>query len=100
MNELHTFQDSKKNFTFTVKGEFLTKCPNPEEYDSYDLITKFGLPAYIHNPSGPAVHLHHLGPEGLEYWINGKQLSKEEGAKIAHDHNFNNKLHNEILNNE
>jgi hypothetical protein len=91
MNELETFKTSDGRFQFTVKGTFLHKCwEHPSQYDAYDLNSKFHLSEYLHNPSGPAIV--HLGSGQVEYWLNGKKLTDEEGAKISHDYKFNNKL--------
>lgn len=38
---------SQDGHSFTVKGEFLIRCPNPEEYFAYDLINTWNLIYYV-----------------------------------------------------
>ena len=94
MNELFSFKTADGRFQFTVKGEFVRRCHNPNEYDSYDLMNQFYLSDFLHNPAGPAII--HLGSNIVEYWLNGKKLNDEEGKKISHDYNFNNKLMSDL----
>jgi hypothetical protein len=94
MSETHTFVEADKKWQFTVKSEFLKQCATPTEYQTYDLMTKFKLNQYLHNPSGPA--LRRFKDNYMQYWIDGKLLSKEEGERIEHNYNFNNKLLSEI----
>lgn len=94
MNELFTFETNDKRFKFTVKAEFRTRCSNAHEMDVYDLMTKHQLASFLHNPGGPAI-IHNV--DGImEYWLNGKKVSKEEGEKMAHNFQFNNELLTEI----
>ena len=90
MTELFEFKSMDGRFKFVVKGEFLSKCDKPDTIETYELMTKYKLNQYLHNPKGPAIH--RLKDDRMEYWINGNMVSKEEGEKIAHDFNFSNKL--------
>lgn len=94
MNKLHTFDTVDGRFTMTVKSEFLTRCPNPETLTVYELMTKHKINIYFHNPKGPANIRKKDGY--VEYWLDGQVLSKEEGAKIAHNHQFTEKLQDVI----
>ena len=95
--ETHTFTSICGRFQFTVKGDFIKKC-DPNEFDVYDLMTKHQMASYLHNPAGPAiVHLH----TGMtQYFVNGKQLNKEDAKKIEHSYKFNNKLMERIISDE
>jgi len=93
MSDTHTFQDSRKKFTLTVKIEFLKKCEKPIEYDAYDLNNKFCMFKFLHNPAGPALIRHEDNYE--EYWIDGKNLAHanpELNKKMKHTNKFNKKL--------
>lgn len=92
MSEISKFQSGDKRFIFTVKSEFLTKCPDYATVNTYELMTKYKLNQYLHNPTGPAIH--RVKDDWLEYWIDGQIVSKEVGEKIAHTHQFNEKLVN------
>lgn len=90
MNELHSFTASDGRFEFTVKGEFLQKCSNPHEFDTYDLLTKHKMHNFLHNPGGPA--LRRVKDDYREYWLNGVKATKEQGEKMEANFKFNNKL--------
>lgn len=93
MSELHTFKDVNNRFSFTVKSEFLQKCPNPSTQTCYDLFSKFYLLGYIHNPKGPAVI--NLKTNEDSYWIDGRLIdvdSPEDAKKMRHNYEFNKKL--------
>lgn len=95
--EIHTFTSICGRFQFTVKGDFIKRC-NVKEFDVYDLMTKHKMVDYLHNPAGPAIV--HLKTGRTEYFINGKQLKKEDAEKIAHNYTFNNKMVDKILKDE
>ena len=97
MSDTITFTTSDNKFQFTAKSDFLKRCPKPQEEDVYNLMTRYGLGQYIHSTTGPAVIINDENKK--EYWINGKELSPEESAKIEHSHNFNSKL-SDTLNEE
>lgn len=94
MGETYTFVTSDNHFTFTVKTEFLKGCANPHEFRAYDLMTQYKVNQYLHNPAGPAIMRN--SDKFSEFWLNGRQVSKEEGEKIAHNFKFNNKLTAEL----
>lgn len=90
MSELHTFQSGDQRFQFTVKGDFLKKCPTPETVETYELMTKYKLNQFLHNPMGPAIT--RLKDNFVEYWLDGQLVPKEVGEKIAHNASFQTKL--------
>lgn len=96
MNELYTFKTCCGRYQITVKGSFLQRCRTPSDWDTYDLNNQFGMAKFIHNPSGPAIidFEHNL----VQYWLDGKHLTREEGEKIAHQFHFNNKLMDVLFN--
>lgn len=87
---VYKFKTVDDKCEFAVKEEFLKRCNKPADFDAYDLMTKYQMGSYLHNPSGPAAVI--PSENVLEYWISGKECTPEEGAKIAHDFNFNDKL--------
>lgn len=89
--EVHIFTEADKEVQFAVKTEFLKKCNNPQDFDAYNLLTKYQLAKFLHNPGGPAIVLL-KSPEKAEYWLDGKKLSEEEGRKMAHNHEFNDRF--------
>lgn len=108
MSEISTIKLTNGSFTFVVKSEFLKKCVDPKTnvildptaLSVYDLLTIHKINQYFHNPSGPAIHKHLSKGKPVdvkEYWINGQKVSKEEGERIAHNHQFNDKLMNEVV---
>lgn len=89
----YTFTEKSGNFQFTVKSEFLKIVPNPAEFDHMILCAEKNLPAFLHNPVGPAtVPLFEKGKDNSEYWINGEQVSGEEEEKLKKLYQFNSKL--------
>lgn len=90
MSEISKFTSGDNRFIFTVKSDFLAKCPDYAKIDTYELMTKYKLNQYLHNPTGPAIQ--RLKDGFIEYWIDGQVVPKEVGAKIAHTHQFNEKL--------
>lgn len=94
MNELHTFVSSDGRYKFTVKGDFLKKCPEPVKENVYDLMTKYKLNQYLHNPGGPAIL--RLADGHSDYWIDGVVVTKEEALKIQHSFDFKNEFMKEI----
>lgn len=97
-------------FELTTKAEFLTVCPDPENYHKQPgevmdnwrkLFTDLKLMEYLHNPNGPAfVHLATKRPGGyVEYYLNGKKLTPDEASSIIHNSNFKKKV-NEVLREE
>lgn len=94
MSELHTFFDKKKRFQFTVKKDFLEKCPNPETIADPELFTEYKINLYLHNEKGPAVT--RMKDGFVLYWIEGKMLTKEEGERIAHIHDYTTRFNDMI----
>lgn len=90
MSGLYIINTKDKRFQFTVKSEFLQDCPNPEEQEAYDLLVKYKINQYLHNPTGPAVIRHK--DNFSEYFINGQRASDEVAEKIAHNSSFSKKL--------
>lgn len=90
MNESHMFKTSDGKFEISVKSEFLSKVDKPETVDIYELMTKHKMNQFLHNTKGPAIL--RLKDGNSEYWINGHKLSDEEGKKVAHKNDFNNRL--------
>lgn len=100
-----TFQDKEKRFTCTVKEAFLSKCPNPSNYNSAQLFKDFDLLSHLHNTSGPALIKHDAwpitkkpmldlinegryletrkGPDRYEFWIDGRCINRENPNKAA-----------------
>lgn len=87
-----TFISNCGKFQFTIK---ITFQPSTEDNNVYDLMSKYHMNDYLHNDSGPAII--HLGNGHQEYWLNGKQLTKEESSIMCHNCAFANDL-NDILN--
>lgn len=90
MSEIHTFTTLDKDFTLTVKGEFLKNCPEPDKVKLVDLLTTHRATQYFHNPTGPAIIRHTDNHQ--EYWIDGRKVNDEEAKRISHTHKFNGKL--------
>lgn len=85
--ETYTFIDKLKEFTFTVKSEFLQNCPNPETKTSYELFDDHAIYNFFHNPEGPAMVNLKNGAE--EFFINGKYVKEgEERERIKYGKNF------------
>lgn len=95
MNETITFITKDKKFEFTVKSEFLEKCPNPTEHSQYDLMTKFKANQFLHNPHGAAIH--RLKDGFKDYWIDGNHATAEEAKKIEHGAQFKTSFLEETL---
>jgi hypothetical protein len=90
MSELFTFKPADQKFLLTVKSEFRNKCPNPEKLDTYELMTRYRLNQFLHNPVGPAIV--RLKDNYIEYWLEGQKVSEEVGKRIAHNQEFASKL--------
>lgn len=94
----YTFQTKDKEFTITVKKEFLKICPTPELYTAHELCLHHMIIGYFHNQSGPAIIRHLDGHE--EHWIDGEcvetepNYTKEDREKFFHKLKFNKKLDN------
>lgn len=106
----HTFTEKDGLFTFTVKKEFLDKCPNPNEHDLESLTTNYEFNKFLHNPMGPAVIYEVKIPQEVRdallkneaiglvedkvvaYWLNGNLMSGEELKKLKHDTEFGDKF--------
>ena len=108
-----TFTDKSDKFTFTVKEEFLTKCPNPSDYTYIDLMTQFSLLTSLHNEHGPSVERHFIRPpsplmqklidegkyfptekdnKSYEFWLDGKLINREDPVRAE-------QMWNKFLNN-
>ncbi len=90
MSEVSTIDTKDGKWQFVVKSEFLKKCSNPAELSCRDLLTIHKINQFFHNPSGPAIV--RKKDNMIEYWMDGLKLSEEEGKRIAHNFQFNNKL--------
>jgi len=106
----YTFNDKDNLFKFTVKKEFLEKCPNPEQQDLESLVVNFDFKNFLHNPLGPAVTyltkipnevreallkneaVGLLNDEVVCYWLNGELMTGENLKKLKHDANFGDKF--------
>ena len=109
-NNTVTFTDKDGLFEFTVKKEFLEKCPNPSEHDLEALTVTFSHQKFLHNPAGSAVnYLEKLPKEvkeklnsidetsGLKaYWLDGTLLKGEERKKFIHDTQFHTTFHESL----
>ena len=94
MSNLLTFESGDHRFRFTVKDDFLKRCPTPETIDVYELMTKYKLNQSLHNPKGPAIT--RLKDNHSEYWMDGQMVPKEVAEKMIHNNDFATKLLTEI----
>ncbi len=79
---------------FTVKNEFLERCPNPNDCDIEQLVS-FNLKNFLHNENGPAViyfkdkfppivyeilsknsYIYLMNENLCTNWVNGKNFGK------------------------
>lgn len=104
------FSDKDGLFIFTVKKEFLEKCPNPSQVGIEELVTKHDFKNFLHNPTGPAVRYGQKIPNEVReallknesvknvdgnpgtYWLNGQLLTGAELEKLKHDVEFGDKF--------
>lgn len=91
--ETYTFSPKKApEFIYTVKADFLTKVPNPEECSNHELWDQHAIFQYLHNPSGPAlVNTASKDKDGKPkevFFLNGKKVSDDERDKIIYSNNF------------
>ena len=68
----HTFISLGNEYQFTVKEEFLNRCPVPENVNVRELITVFKLTHFLENYNGFA--LIRLRDRICECWVDGKCL--------------------------
>lgn len=87
--ETKSFIANGKKFQFTVKIEFFKKV-SIDAWSVYELMSKFYMADYLHNPIGPAII--HLDTGHQEFWLNGKQVPEEVASKMRHTISFNNDL--------
>jgi hypothetical protein len=106
-------QDKNKEYTLTVKKEFLEKCPNPHKYTMMELNKDFNCLSYLHNEIGPAAIRHRPKPiselqqklidekkyfelfddagQRYSFWVDGRCISREDpvrAEKMWRDLNF------------
>lgn len=85
-----TFTNSDGNCTLTVLTGFMQKHPDVQNNTMYDLVTKYHIDKYLHCTIGPALIDHWAGTE--EYFLNGKQMTRDAIEEVELNTNFNNKL--------
>lgn len=88
--ETSTFNSADGKYSFTVKTEFLKKCPDYLTMPTFDLMTKFKMNQFLHNTSGPAAV--RLKDGRVDYWVEGQIVSPEIGERMAHNYAFGNKI--------
>lgn len=107
----HTFTDKDGLFTFTVKKEFLERCPNPQELNIETLTSTHEINKFFHNPNGFAVVYNNKLPEKVlekiashsaihrdangvlgACWLDGNILTGDDAKKFLHDVNFMDKV--------
>lgn len=72
-----TFKTIDNNIQFSVKEEFIMKCPDYLNTKVKDLL-KFEIDIYFHNLKGPAIIDFKQNPPLETYWINGKLFASKE----------------------
>jgi hypothetical protein len=77
-------------FQFSVKTEFLEKCPHPENERVESLFNDFNIALFVHNETGPAFI--NMVANREEFYLNGKQVDEEMAKKMMHNSNFVQKL--------
>ena len=90
MSESFKFTTVDGKFEMSVKSTFLKVCEKPSEVKLMDLLTVHRVNQYFHNTTGPAIT--RKRDNYMEYWLDGKKVSEEEGKRIEHEFNFNNKV--------
>lgn len=93
MTDTYTFPltVSGKRFQFTIKSDFFTKNKvDVHTTDPFELISKYHLHTFLHNPVGPAII--YLDENKCEYFLDGKLVDGEDAEKIKHTSDFNNKV--------
>lgn len=89
------YKDASVDYVITVKEEFLTICPHPQNIAIKDLNAVHKLYKYLHNLDGFAIWSPQL--KKGSYRIEGKLFhTKEDWEKAAHAIKFGNKLENII----
>lgn len=73
-------------FQFSVKTEFLEKCPEPETKQTEELFNTFNIASFVHNETGPA--LVNMVADRQEFYMNGKEVDAEMAKKMIHNNNF------------
>jgi hypothetical protein len=83
-----------KRFKIYIKPSFFdqeeTKDIDINNHKFFDLLNKYNLMQFCHNPTGPA--LINLETGNVHYLINGFVLSPEEKNKMIHNIGFNENL--------
>lgn len=90
MDETYTFISLKERTEITVKKSFLKICPVPSYVEEMTLIS-YNIKNYLHNLEGPALCDKNQA-RGVQYWINGRNFSKENWLVESHRIKFNNKI--------
>lgn len=88
--ETITFHEPKNNITFTIKSEFANVCPDFKNLFCADLIEKYNIFNFFHNPNGPAVVDHKENI--VMYFLDGQMVEGEALEKIKHREQFNGKM--------
>lgn len=83
-------EDYVKVFQWTVKTDFLEKCPNPETKQTEELFNTFNIAGFVHNETGPA--LINMVADREEFYMNGKEVDAEMAKKMQHNNQFITKL--------
>lgn len=91
-----TFTTNCGRFQFTVKKEFLDRA-DVALTPVYRVVTEYNLPKYLHNTTGPATV--NLETGNVEYYKDGKHLSKEEADKLINYTLFYDKMDG-LINND
>lgn len=72
----------------SVKSGWFRQEPKPDiTKNIQQIIIDHNILPYLHNPVGPAMT--NLTTSVKKYFLNGKPLTDEEGAKLQHNHDFN-----------
>lgn len=106
----HEDEGKKYEFTFWVKPEFATVCPNYMNESFLDLFVNHKMPQYWHNPHGACITgtidgvvidnalLEGMGfPKDQEFGLNGKAATKEQIERLKFNKDFEVKFDDVIL---
>lgn len=78
--------DHVKVFQWSVKTDFLEKCPEPSKKQTEELFNTFNMSGFVHNEVGPA--LINMVADMEEFYMNGKEVDAEIAKKLKHNNKF------------
>lgn len=72
---IHSFITLDRKYQYSVKNEFLKRCPNLEIVDEKTFFCNYDGSEYLHNDNGPAVV--RLFDKFKMYWVDGNYIRSE-----------------------